>query len=141
MELPKIKTLDEAERMKDDLIERQVDIQQQLGDKNRCHQDGTRYTAQEYWEWRKKASYALKCIVKELRFVKTWIRNHENMSGKYKDKKDTSMKVLEQCEKAIDLFIEYKSKELPDTDAKLAAIDELTLQLGLVDLSNAGEPR
>jgi len=73
--------------------------------------------------------------------VKQWIKNYHDTKGTFaknpEELKKATEGVLKECEKAVDLFIEYRKKGLPDEDAKLAALDEMTVRFGLIDLSGA----
>ncbi len=137
MEMPKIQSIEEAERLKAELADMQVDIQTQLGDRDKHHPDGSRFTSNEYWQWRKKASFAMACGVKQLRFLKQWIKNYNKINGTHGGNPKAKKGLVIECEKAIDLFLSYKKQGLSDEDSKLAVLDEMTLRFGLIDLSES----
>lgn len=66
--------IEEAETMLRDVQADVVGIQTQLGNRNRTHPDGTRFTDQEYWDWRGRAAGALHHRLEELRELKAHVR-------------------------------------------------------------------
>lgn len=71
--------------------------------------------------------------------MKQWVKNYHNVNGAFGDKPEAKKGLLTQCEEAIALFLSYKKQGLPDEDAKLAVLDELTLRFGMIDLSKNSE--
>jgi hypothetical protein len=53
-----------------------LDLQTQLGDRNRTHADGTRMSSTEYHQWRGRATRALNGAIAEQRQLQTWIKQH-----------------------------------------------------------------
>lgn len=67
-------TLDEAEESRRLLIDEIANITQQLGEKERRHADGKRWTEEEYKSWRRKATTALRARESVLRRVNAWLQ-------------------------------------------------------------------
>lgn len=66
--------LEEAETMLRDVQADVIGIQTQLGNRNRQHPDGSRFTDEEYWEWRHRAAGALHHRLEELRELKAHVK-------------------------------------------------------------------
>ena len=66
--------IEAAEVLLRDLQAEVTDIQSQLGNRDRRHPDGSRYTSIEYWNWRGRASYALSRKYADLREIKAHVR-------------------------------------------------------------------
>lgn len=71
----KAKTVDEARQRINKLKEEAVSIQLQLTNKNKIGTDGKRLSTEIFWDWRKKAIYALNCKKSEIMFLKKCIDN------------------------------------------------------------------
>ncbi len=66
--------LEEAEQLlRDNTFEIQS-IQDQLGNRDRRHSDGTRFSGEEYWTWRHKAAGALRHLLDEQRTIKAHVK-------------------------------------------------------------------
>lgn len=57
-----------AERVQ--LVNDMAGIRQQLGDRNQTHADGRRLSDEEYWQWRSRATFALRAKEQRLQVVK-----------------------------------------------------------------------
>ncbi len=66
-------SLDEADRRRKQLTLDVQSIQAQLGDRQRCDDEGKRLSNREYWAWKKRAQHALNQRLNELREIKQWI--------------------------------------------------------------------
>ena len=66
--------LEEAEESRRLLIDEIANITQQLGEKERRHPDGKRWTEEEYKSWRRKATTALRARESVLRRVNAWLQ-------------------------------------------------------------------
>lgn len=64
----------EVRALVDDLVFEIQSIQTQLGNKDRTHPDGRRFTAEEYWTWRHKAAGALHHMLDRQRALKAHLR-------------------------------------------------------------------
>jgi hypothetical protein len=67
-------TIEEADAYREYLVTEMMRIQQDLGEKNRVHADGSRWTAIEYHDWRDRAKRALNVATIEARTVKAWLK-------------------------------------------------------------------
>lgn len=65
----------EAEDRYEDLVFEVQGIQTDLGNKNRTHEDGTRFSEHEYWDWRSRAQGALRHRLDEQRALKRHVRD------------------------------------------------------------------
>lgn len=69
---------EEGEARRIELTQDIESIQNQLGDRDRTDESGNRLSSEKYWEWRKKAQHSLNQKLKELRSLKSWLRNVRN---------------------------------------------------------------
>jgi hypothetical protein len=67
-------TLDEALAERQKLINEASDIQAALSDKDKKHPDGTRMSDTEYWDWRKRAIFALRARQRRMSELKEFVR-------------------------------------------------------------------
>lgn len=70
-------SIDEAKDYKLRLVEKLENIEAQLGNRDQTKSDGARLSAEEYWQWRKRAVAAKRHTVSTLRRVKEVIRQLE----------------------------------------------------------------
>lgn len=71
-------SLEEARAEYEAELEVMQDIQAQLGDRNKKHKDGTRYSSEEYWDWHQKAKIKLRHVTARVRFLKQFINDGKN---------------------------------------------------------------
>ena len=67
-------SLDSAEEQRRGLIDEIASIAQQLGDRERRHPDGRRWTEDEYRTWRRRATTALRARESVLRKINAWLQ-------------------------------------------------------------------
>jgi hypothetical protein len=67
-------SLADAQRLRDDLLFEIQQIQADLGQDERFHEDGTPFTKGEFRDWRHRAKKALSYKMDEYRAIKEWIR-------------------------------------------------------------------
>ena len=70
-------SLEAAEEARRLLIDEIANITQQLGEKERRHPDGKRWTEEEYKTWRRKATTALRARESVLRRVNAWLQTEK----------------------------------------------------------------
>jgi len=67
-------SLSEAESLLLRLVAEKEDIQTQLGNRNHCHPNGSRFTDEEYWVWRAGAASALRHAESQYRALKLHVK-------------------------------------------------------------------
>ena len=73
-------SLAEAETRIQALNEIISSIQEQLTESHKTDLEGHRLSKEEYFQWKRKATYAQECKLKEIRFLKGWIYKQGNPS-------------------------------------------------------------
>jgi hypothetical protein len=68
-------SLEEAEDMQLRLLTAILDIESQLGDRDRKDVNGERLWGKDYWDWRKRANDARIAKIKQRAKVKKWIKD------------------------------------------------------------------
>jgi len=61
----------------DDLLTELQDLDHQLGDRNKVHEDGTRYGDQEYWRWRTATTDRRVDVIADYRAAKHELRRRQ----------------------------------------------------------------
>lgn len=88
-----MRAMDEIERLEDELLdatERVEEIQSQLGDDDRTYSDGSEMTDDEFYEWRQRAKYALKCANHDKRRLAVALKR-----ARWRQKVDSAGRVAE----------------------------------------------
>lgn len=62
-------------KTREQLVEAMKSIEVHLADRDRTV-NGVRMAREEYWQWRKKAAFAMRCKVIEVQRLKEWLRAH-----------------------------------------------------------------
>lgn len=133
---PILKSLEEAEALRQTLVEDLLRIQLELSDKDKSAADGRRLNGIAYNQWRQRKLQEHLQVTRRLRYVKGWIRVHSHVPSADKPKPTKSrVAALELLFRRLKAYAEYNDgqgngKWDPDEanqrwDHILAAIDEV----------------
>lgn len=115
----------EAEERRRASIERVQDIQTQLGNRNR-EVDGVRLNDRDYWAWRAKATFALKCENVELRNLNAWLKAHNSAAQNAvarRDLSDFDLKDVFQALLAAHNLLQRLARETDLDEEERAVVD------------------
>lgn len=127
-------SVEEGEQRRLDLVRRVQEVQTDLGNKNRTV-NGQRMTDREYWDWRNRAAYALKCLQDELRELNHWLKQHRqrvrNQPGPVGAPivSDDPISLLESARRALKSLARDLDGDITDEEQDVIdAIDDFLVQ-------------
>lgn len=99
-------TREEAFSRLDTLKEEKQDIEAQLGSRGRTDESGRRLTGPEYFTWREKAVYAKTYKEREIRRLKSWLRDHLPVGEDKPPLRETLARMEDKLDEILDLLSE-----------------------------------
>lgn len=132
-------SLEEAEALRHALTLDVQSIQAQLGDKQRTDKSGRRLRSAEYNTWKKHATYNLNQKLAELRFVKSWIRDHRRISAsanvEVKEPPPVNQ-ALGHLKNLYAILTDLRGEDVefdPEEAIKISAAKDFLLRLGIAE--------
>lgn len=107
-DFPILRDIEEAQALRNHLVDEMQMIQAQLSDKN-VQRGGQRIGSISYHEWRQKKVLELTRLNRHIRYVKGWIRTHSARPAPVSETKPASReRALETLYRRFKAYVEYQ---------------------------------
>lgn len=113
-ENPILKSMEEAEALRQTLVDDLMRIQLELSNKDVRTWSGQRKDGISYHQWRQERLQTLAEVTGRLRYVKGWIRVHSRLPGEKPKTKKTRVAALELLYRRIKSYSTYNSERGSD---------------------------